>query len=81
MKTRQIQTEMAAQGLDPKGNVVIGSVLQRAIDSKLLLLRKLHQLYHARAKANKRNLNRTVISLDHRLVKALKTQNVHIKRF
>jgi len=32
----QIQAEMEAQGLDPKGNVVIRSVLQRAIDSKLL---------------------------------------------
>lgn len=32
----QIQTEMANQGVDPKGDVVIKSVLQRAIDSKLL---------------------------------------------
>jgi peptidyl-prolyl cis-trans isomerase C len=32
----QIQTEMAAQGLDPKGDVVIRSVLQRAVDSRLL---------------------------------------------
>lgn len=32
----QIQTEMESQGFDPKGEVVIRSVLQRAIDSRLL---------------------------------------------
>lgn len=32
----QIQTEMASQGIDPKGDVVIRSVLERAVDSKLL---------------------------------------------
>jgi parvulin-like peptidyl-prolyl isomerase len=32
----QIEAEMAARGLDPKGEVVIRSVLQRAIDSRLL---------------------------------------------
>jgi len=32
----QIQAEMAARGLDPKGEVVIRSVLERAIDSRLL---------------------------------------------
>jgi len=32
----QIQSEMEAQGLDPKGDVVIRSVLQRAVDSRLL---------------------------------------------
>ena len=32
----QIQSEMVARGLDPKGDVVIRSVLQRAIDSRLL---------------------------------------------
>lgn len=32
----QIQSEMVAQGLDPKGDVVIRSVLERAIDSRLL---------------------------------------------
>ncbi len=32
----QIQSEMAARGLDPKGDAVIRAVLQRAIDSRLL---------------------------------------------
>lgn len=32
----QIQSEMAAQGVEPKGEVVIRTALQRAIDSKLM---------------------------------------------
>ncbi len=32
----QIETEMAARGVDPKGEIVIRSVLERAIDNRLL---------------------------------------------